>query len=161
MSSNVEISESDHFKTMQDNDDNEIGETYEDRGYSKLPLDQINLNTEPISINNEFSHSLFDNNIKSYIKVFLGFIVFIIVLFVISILSGHFHYEKVDTDEKEFSENQNIKNNLKTFQSVNNQDLNERLIYNSSINNNTIDKNMKTYILFYFIYIININILNI
>ena len=75
---------------MQD-DDNEIGETYEDRGYSKIPLDQINLNTEPISISNEFSHSLFDSNIKSYIKVFLGFIVFIIVIFIISILSGHFH----------------------------------------------------------------------
>ena len=146
MSSNVEISESEHFKSMQDNDDNEIGETYEDRGYSKIPLDQINLNTEPISISNEFSHSLFDNNIKSYIKVFLGFIVFIIILFVISILSGHFHYEKVDPDEKEFSENHNTKNNLKTFQSANNQGLNERLINNNSINNNTIDKTIKKYL---------------
>ena len=99
--SSVEISELDHFKTTQYNDDNEIGETYEEKGYSKIPLDQINLNTEPISITNDFSHTFFDTNLKSYFRVFLGFIVFIIVLFMISILSGHFHYEKVDMNENE------------------------------------------------------------
>ena len=99
--SSVEISELDHFKTTQYNDDNEIGETYEEKGYSKIPLDQINLNTEPISITNDFSHTFFDTNLKSYFRVFLGFIVFIIILFMISILSGHFHYEKVDMNENE------------------------------------------------------------
>ena len=148
MSSNVEISESDHFKTMQD-DDNEIGETYEDRGYSKIPLDQINLNTEPISISNEFSHSLFDSNIKSYIKVFLGFIVFIIVIFIISILSGHFHYEKIEPNENTVTENHNTNNNLnskhlkKSFQSLKNKALNESLINNNNNDNN----NVKKYIL--------------
>ena len=109
MNSKVEISETDRFKTMPENEDNEIGETYEDKGYSKIPLEQINLNTEPISINNEFSHSiLFNNNIKSYIKVFLGFIIFIIIIFIISIISGHFHYEKRESNIKM---NENLNNN--------------------------------------------------
>ena len=92
--SNVEISESEHYNSIQYNEDNEVEEAYENKGYSKIPLDQINLNTEPITINNDFRfYPLFDMNAKSYIKVILGFIVFIIVLFMISILSGHFHYE--------------------------------------------------------------------
>ena len=110
--SNVEISESDHLQNVQYNDENEIGETYEDKGYSKIPLDQINLNTEPISINNDFSHALFDTNIKSYFRVFIGFIIVIIILFTISILSGHFHYEKVDMNENERMKTEN-KMNLK------------------------------------------------
>ena len=75
---------------------NEIIENDEDKdkGYSKIPIDQINLNTEPISIINDFNYSYLDNNIKSYIKVFLGFVIFVIFLLLISILSGHFHYEK-------------------------------------------------------------------
>ena len=103
--SNVEISEMDKLK-RKDSDDNEIGESYEDRGYSKIPLGQINLNTEPIDISNEFTHSLFGDNIKSYIKVFLGFVIFVILLIIIAILSGHFHYEKLETNVH--NENKNV-----------------------------------------------------
>ena len=110
--SKVEISESGHLNNADDMDDNEIGETYEDRGYSKIPLDQINLNTPPISISNDFNHSFMDNNIKSYIKVFLGFVVFVILLFIISILSGHFHYEKVEINENDAMKNQRLNKNL-------------------------------------------------
>ena len=109
--SKVEISESGHLNNADDMDDNEIGETYEDRGYSKIPLDQINLNTPPISISNDFNHSFMDNNIKSYIKVFLGFVVFVILLFIISILSGHFHYEKVEINENDEMKNQRLNKN--------------------------------------------------
>ena len=149
--SNVDISESEHFKKIQDNDDTEIGETYEDRGYSKIPIDQINLNTEPISISSEFSHTLFDSNIKSYIKVFLGFIVFIIILFMVSILSGHFHYEKIETNEKEEARIDNLNNmddkvedqlSKTPFSSNNNMTLNESLI-NNTMNNNTQNDNNK------------------
>ena len=86
---------------------NEISENDEDKdkGYSKIPIEQINLNTEPISIINDFNHGYLDSNIKSYIKVFLGFVIFVIVLLLISILSGHFHYEK-----PEFTENDNNNN---------------------------------------------------
>ena len=110
--SKVEISESGHLNNADDIDDNEIGETYEDRGYSKIPLDQINLNTPPISISNDFNHSFMDNNIKSYIKVLLGFVVFVILLFIISILSGHFHYEKVEINENDAMKNQRLNKNL-------------------------------------------------
>ena len=37
--SNVEISESYHLKPQQLTEDNEIGEIYEDKGYSKIPLE--------------------------------------------------------------------------------------------------------------------------
>ena len=81
---------------------NVLGENEEDndKGYSQIPIDQINLNTEPISIINDFNHSILDTNIKSYIKVFLGFVIFVIILLLISILSGHFHYEKPEISEK-------------------------------------------------------------
>ena len=114
--SNVEISESGHLNNTNDIDDNEIGETYEDRGYSKIPLDQINLNTPPISISNDFNHSFMDNNVKSYIKVFLGFAIFVILLFIISILSGHFHYEKVEINENDAIKNQRLNKNLNAKQ---------------------------------------------
>ena len=118
--SKVEISESGHLNNADDMDDNEIGETYEDRGYSKIPLDQINLNTPPISISNDFNHSFMDNNIKSYIKVFLGFVVFVILLFIISILSGHFHYEKVEINENDAMKNQRLNKNLNAKMENNN-----------------------------------------
>ena len=143
--SNVEISESGQLNNTKDLDDNEIGETYEDRGYSKIPLDQINLNTPPISISNDFSHSFLDNNIKSYIKVFLGFVILVILLFIISILSGHFHYEKVEKNESDSNKNQKLNNNLnikqednsaiKTpIQSNKNQTMNDNI--NNASNNN-------------------------
>ena len=138
--SNVEISESYHLKPQQLTEDNEIGEIYEDKGYSKIPLDQINLNTEPISISTDFSHSLFDNNIKSYIKVFLGFIVFIIILIIISILSGHFHYEKEEIQNENLNNKivvkQEIEFNKTSIQSYNNQTVNENITQNISIDNN-------------------------
>ena len=117
--SNVEISESGHLNNSKELDDNEIGETYEDRGYSKIPLDQINLNTPPISISNDFSHSYFDNNIKSYIKVFLGFAIFVILLFIISILSGHFHYEKVEKNVNDINKSERLNKNLNDKQENN------------------------------------------
>ena len=88
---------------------NEIIENDEDKdkGYSKIPIDQINLNTEPISIINDFNYSYLDNNIKSYIKVFLGFVIFVIFLLLISILSGHFHYEKPGISEKKDNNKKN------------------------------------------------------
>ena len=145
--SNVEISESDHLKY---NDDNEIGETYEDKGYSKIPLDQINLNTEPITISNDFSYPLFDTNIKSYIKVFLGFIVFIIILFMISILSGHFHYEKDETNLYKTLEYDNLNNKMiikqeidlskTTIPTSNNMTINDNINNNNTnINNNSVE----------------------
>ena len=138
--SNVEISESYHLKPQQVGEENEIGEIYEDKGYSKIPLDQINLNTEPISISTDFSHSLLDNNIKSYIKVFLGFIVFIIILVIISILSGHFHYEKVEIDNENLKNKmivkQEIELNKTSIQTDNNQTVNENITKKILINNN-------------------------
>ena len=144
--SNVEISESGHLNNTNDIDDNEIGETYEDRGYSKIPLDQINLNTPPISISNDFNHSFMDNNVKSYIKVFLGFVIFVILLFIISILSGHFHYEKVEINENDAIKNQRLNKNLNAKQENNNanktpiqSDKNQKI--NDNINN--VDNNNK------------------
>ena len=144
--SNVEISESGHLNNTNDIDDNEIGETYEDRGYSKIPLDQINLNTPPISISNDFNHSFMDNNVKSYIKVFLGFAIFVILLFIISILSGHFHYEKVEINENDAIKNQRLNKNLNAKQENNSanktpiqSDKNQKI--NNNINN--VDNNNK------------------
>ena len=144
--SNVEISESGHLNNSKELDDNEIGETYEDRGYSKIPLDQINLNTPPISISNDFNHSFMDNNVKSYIKVFLGFAIFVILLFIISILSGHFHYEKVEINENDAIKNQRLNKNLNAKQENNSanktpiqSDKNQKI--NDNINN--VDNNNK------------------
>ena len=141
--SNVEISESGHLNNSKDLNDNEIGETYEDMGYSKIPLDQINLNTPPISISNDFSHSFIDNNIKSYIKVFLGFVIFVILLFIISILSGHFHYEKVEKNENDINKKERLNKNLNDKQEDNSaiktpmqSDKNQTINDNNNIGNN-------------------------
>ena len=148
--SNVEISESGHLNNSKELDDNEIGETYEDRGYSKIPLDQINLNTPPISISNDFSHSFIDNNIKSYIKVFLGFVIFVILLFIISILSGHFHYEKVEKNKNDINKSERLNKNLNDKQEDNNaiktpiqSDKNQTI--NDNNNNNNIGNNNKNF----------------
>ena len=146
--SNVEISESDHLQNVQYNDENEIGETYEDKGYSKIPLDQINLNTEPISINNDFSHALFDTNIKSYFRVFIGFIIFIIILFTISILSGHFHYEKVDMNEngRMKTENKmNLKQEVEMPKTPLKSSFNQKLNHNSTLKKNPFDNRLKKF----------------
>ena len=90
--SRLEITESSMLKSSKDNEENEIGVIYDDKDYTKIPLDQINLNTEPISIINDFGHSLFNNSVKSYIKIIFGFIVFLIIIILISILANHFHY---------------------------------------------------------------------
>ena len=144
--SNVEISESGHLNNSNDIDDNEIGETYEDKGYSKIPLDQINLNTPPISISNDFNHSFMDTNIKSYIKVFLGFAIFVILLFIISILSGHFHYEKAEINENDAMKNQRLNKNLNSKQEDNNANKTPiQSVQNQAINNNinNVDNNKK------------------
>ena len=90
--SRLEITESSKLKSSKDNEDNEIGVIYDDKDYTKIPLDQINLNTEPISIINDFGNSLFNNSVKSYIKIIFGFIVFLFIIILISILANHFHY---------------------------------------------------------------------
>ena len=126
--SNIEISDSQHLKIGPNNEDNEIGEIYGDKGYSKIPLDQINLNTEPISINNDFNNPFFDTNIKSYV----------IILFVISILSGHFHYESNQKEGiKEEDLNKNININVKPENEIitKNQIIHENIL-NMTINNN-------------------------
>ena len=107
------------MKKVDISESNEIGEIYDDKdkGYSKIPIEQINLNTEPIEIINDFTQSFFDSNIKSYIKVFLGFVIFVIILLLISILSGHFHYEKPEIDE---NNNNNNKNNAGDNNQINN-----------------------------------------
>ena len=148
--SNVEISESGNLNNPKDLDDNEIGETYEDRGYSKIPLDQINLNTPPISISNDFSHSFIDNNIKSYIKVFLGFVIFVILLVIISILSGHFHYEKVEKKENDINKSERLNKNLNDKQEDNSaiktpMQSNKNQTINSNNNNNNVDNNNKNF----------------
>ena len=148
--SNVEISESGNLNNPKDLDDNEIGETYEDRGYSKIPLDQINLNTPPISISNDFSHSFIDNNIKSYIKVFLGFAIFVILLVIISILSGHFHYEKVEKNENDINKSERLNKNLNDKQEDNNaiktpMQSNKNQSININNNNNNVDNNNKNF----------------
>ena len=147
--SKVEVSDSDELKIRRNNsEENEIGEFYGDKGYSKIPLDQINLNTEPISIMNDFSHSFFDFNfnIKSYVKVFLGFAVFIIILFAISILSGHFHYHKDDDTNNEIKDLKKNKMPLKEDISKIPIQSNNRTI-NADVNitnkNNSINDNFK------------------
>ena len=76
----------------KDKEENEIGVIYENKDYTKIPIEQINLNTEPISIINNFSQSFINNNIKAYIKAIFGLLVFIIVIVLISFLASHFHY---------------------------------------------------------------------
>ena len=144
--SNVDISDYEHIKANQYNDySNKVGEIYEEKGYSKIPLDQINLETEPISITNDYSYSIFDSNIKSYIKVFLGFIIFIIILFIISILSGNFHYEKVEMNENvglnhrnfnKINQKQEVELSKTSIQLSNNQAQNANITNNNTLNDN-------------------------
>ena len=123
------------MKKVDISESNEIGEIYDDKdkGYSKIPIEQINLNTEPIEIINDFTQSFFDSNIKSYIKVFLGFVIFVIILLLISILSGHFHYEKPEINE-------NNNNNNKNKAGDNNQINNDK---NKENNDNKILRNLR------------------
>ena len=125
----VEMSESAYLKQPKEPEENEIGEIYGDKGYRQIPIDQINLNTEPISIINDFSHSFLDSNVKSYIKVFLGFVVFVIIILLISILSGHFHYEKPEIVEKN-----NANNNKSINADNNNNDKNKEIPENKKLN---------------------------
>ena len=119
---------------------NVLGENEEDndKGYSQIPIDQINLNTEPISIINDFNHSILDTNIKSYIKVFLGFVIFVIILLLISILSGHFHYEKPEISEKK-QDNKKMNNG---GDAINNNNENNRI---DKINNKRILLDLNKY----------------
>ena len=119
---------------------NVLGENEEDndKGYSQIPIDQINLNTEPISIINDFNHSILDTNIKSYIKVFLGFVIFVIILLLISILSGHFHYEKPEISEKK-QDNKKMNNG---GDAIDNNNDNNRM---DKINNKRILLNLNKY----------------
>ena len=116
------------MKKVDISESNEIGEIYDDKdkGYSKIPIEQINLNTEPIEIINDFTQSFFDTNIKSYIKVFLGFIIFVIILLLISILSGKFHYEKPEISQNN-NNNNNLSKNEKGKDKVDNVDNNNKI----------------------------------
>ena len=118
------------MKKVDISESNEIGEIYDDKdkGYSKIPIEQINLNTEPIEIINDFTQSFFDSNIKSYIKVFLGFVIFVIILLLISILSGHFHYEKPDINENNDNNNNNADDNNQINNNENNNNNNDNKI---------------------------------
>ncbi len=69
----------------------------------------------------------------------------------VSILSGHFHYEKIETNEKEEARIDNLNNmddkvedqlSKTPFSSNNNMTLNESLI-NNTMNNNTQNDNNK------------------
>ena len=110
---------------------NYMGENEEDdgKGFSKVPIEQINLNTEPISIINDFNYNFFDNNIKSYIRVFLGFIIFVIFLLLISTLSGKFHYDKPEIDGNRNNNQNNTNDNYENFNNDNNNK-------NDTLNNN-------------------------
>ena len=110
---------------------NYMGENEEDdgKGFSKVPIEQINLNTEPISIISDFNYNFFDNNIKSYIRVFLGFVIFVIFLLLISTLSGKFHYDKPEIDNNSNNNKQNDTNN--SYENFNNDNNN-----NDTLNNN-------------------------
>ena len=116
---------------------NEIGENEEDndKGFSKVPIEQINLNTEPISIISDFSYNFFDSNIKSYIKVFFGFIVFVIFLIVISTLSGKFHYDKPEINNNNANNNtiNNTDNNDTNFSNEDEFDNNSKNESNSNL----------------------------
>ena len=87
----IDILETSNLNDENNFEEDEIGESYGNRGYIKIPIDQINLNTEPISITN--NHSFLRNNIRTYAKVFLGFLAVFILLIIVSILASHFHHE--------------------------------------------------------------------
>ena len=113
---------------------NYMGENEEDdgKGFSKVPIEQINLNTEPISIISDFNYNFFDNNIKSYIRVFLGFVIFVIFLLLISTLSGKFHYDKPEIDGNRNNNQNNTNDSYENFNNDNNNDNN----INDTLNNN-------------------------
>ena len=87
----IDVLETSNLNQENNFEEEEIGESYGNRGYIKIPMDQINLNTEPISITN--NHSFLRNNIRTYTKVFLGFLAVFILLIIVSILASHFHHE--------------------------------------------------------------------
>ena len=123
---------------------NYMGENEEDdgKGFSKVPIEQINLNTEPISIINDFNYNFFDNNIKSYIRVFLGFIIFVIFLLLISTLSGKFHYDKPEIDGNRNNNQNNTNDSYKNFNNDNNNDtLNNNAKNESNLNLRILDNN--------------------
>ena len=87
----LDMLETSNLNNENNFEEDEIGESYGNRGYIKIPIDQINLNTEPISITN--NHSFLRNNIRTYAKVFLGFLAVFILLIIVSLLASHFHHE--------------------------------------------------------------------
>ena len=87
----IDILETYNLNDENNFEEDEIGESYGNKGYIKIPIDQINLNTEPISITN--NHSFLRSNIRTYTKVFLGFLAVFILLIIISILASHFHHD--------------------------------------------------------------------
>ena len=127
---------------------NYMGENEEDdgKGFSKVPIEQINLNTEPISIINDFNYNFFDNNIKSYIRVFLGFIIFVIFLLLISTLSGKFHYDKPEIDGNRNNNQNNTNDSYENFNNDNNNKndtLNNNVKNESNLNLRILDNNAK------------------
>ena len=127
---------------------NYMGENEEDdgKGFSKVPIEQINLNTEPISIINDFNYNFFDNNIKSYIRVFLGFVIFVIFLLLISTLSGKFHYDKPEIDGNRNNNQNNTNDSYENFNNDNNNKndtLNNNVKNESNLNLRILDNNAK------------------
>ena len=127
---------------------NYMGENEEDdgKGFSKVPIEQINLNTEPISIISDFNYNFFDNNIKSYIRVFLGFIIFVIFLLLISTLSGKFHYDKPEIDGNRNNNQNNTNDSYENFNNDNNNKndtLNNNVKNESNLNLRILDNNSK------------------
>ena len=127
---------------------NYMGENEEDdgKGFSKVPIEQINLNTEPISIISDFNYNFFDNNIKSYIRVFLGFIIFVIFLLLISTLSGKFHYDKPEIDGNRNNNQNNTNDSYENFNNDNNNKndtLNNNVKNESNLNLRILDNNAK------------------
>ena len=142
----LEISESSYLKISNGIEENGIGEIYDEKEYSKIPISQINLNTEPISIISDFSYNFFDSNIKSYIKVFFGFIVFVLFLIVISTLSGKFHYDKPEIDGNRNNNQNNTNDSYENFNNDNNNKndtLNNNVKNESNLNLRILDNNAK------------------
>ena len=127
---------------------NYMGENEEDdgKGFSKVPIEQINLNTEPISIISDFNYNFFDNNIKSYIRVFLGFVIFVIFLLLISTLSGKFHYDKPEIDNNSNNNQNDTNDSYENFNNDNNNKndtLNNNVKNESNLNLRILDNNAK------------------
>ena len=133
----VNISESSNYMGENEEDDG--------KGFSKVPIEQINLNTEPISIISDFNYNFFDNNIKSYIRVFLGFVIFVIFLLLISTLSGKFHYDKPEIDGNRNNNQNNTNDSYENFNNDNNinDTLNNNVKNESNLNLRILDNNAK------------------